>query len=186
MRFLTLLLLVLATSATAAETSSPPLKNAVQNGEVRYVSSTNRYSVAVPSGWKNVPGENLGLKENVLFHPNPVQGFACNVVFIEEALSGKMKLTEMTDSSLSFMEKNLTSFKVTERKQIKGANGVLMERVKYRARILANGVNSKNVIYIVPIADNRLLTITVSGIEPTPDGQADEADAAITKISLLK
>jgi hypothetical protein len=84
------------------------------------------------------------------------------------------------------MEKNLTSFKVTERKQIKGANGVLMERVKYRARILANGVNSKNVIYIVPIADNRLLTITVSGIEPTPDGQADEADAAITKISLTK
>jgi hypothetical protein len=184
MRFLTLLLLALATSA-AAETKTR-FATSPANGDSIYVSSTNRYSVAVPSGWKNVPGENLGLKENVLFHPNPVQGFACNVVFIEEALSGKMKLTEMTDSSLSFMEKNLTSFKVTERKQIKGANGVLMERVKYRARILANGVNSKNVIYIVPIADNRLLTITVSGIEPTPDGQADEADAAIMKISLLK
>ena len=80
----------------------------------------------------------------------------------------------------------MASFKVTERKEIKNANGVSMERVKYRARILANGVNSKNVIYIVPLADNRLLTITVSGIEPTPDGQADEADTAIAKISLTK
>ena len=97
-----------------------------------------------------------------------------------------MKLSEMTDSSISFMEKNMASFKVTERKEIKNANGVSMERVKYRARILANGVNSKNVIYIVPLADNRLLTITVSGIEPTPDGQADEADTAIAKISLTK
>ena len=26
----------------------------------------------------------MGLKENVLFHPKPVQGFACNIVFIEE------------------------------------------------------------------------------------------------------
>ena len=186
MRFLTLLLLLaLATTATAAETKTR-FPTSLENGDSIYVSSTKRYSVPVPTGWRNVPGENMGLRENVMFHPTPVQGFACNIVFIEEALSAKMKLSEMTDSSISFMEKNMASFKVTERKEIKNANGVSMERVKYRARILANGVNSKNVIYIVPLADNRLLTITVSGIEPTPDGQADEADTAIAKISLTK
>jgi hypothetical protein len=42
------------------------------------------------------------------------------------------------------------------------------------------------VVYFVPLNDNRLLTITVSGIEATPDGQADEADTAIAKISLTK
>jgi len=185
MRFLTLLLLALAATATAAETKTQ-FPTSLENGDSIYVSSTKRYSVPVPTGWRNVPGENMGLRENVMFHPTPVQGFACNIVFIEEALSAKMKLSEMTDSSISFMEKNMASFKVTERKEIKNANGVSMERVKYRARILANGVNSKNVIYIVPLADNRLLTITVSGIEPTPDGQADEADTAIAKISLTK
>jgi len=185
MRFLTLLLLALATTATAAETKTQ-FPTSLENGDSIYVSSTKRYSVPVPTGWRNVPGENMGLRENVMFHPTPVQGFACNIVFIEEALSAKMKLSEMTDSSISFMEKNMASFKVTERKEIKNANGVSMERVKYRARILANGVNSKNVIYIVPLADNRLLTITVSGIEATPDGQADEADAAIAKMSLTK
>ena len=185
MRFLTLLLLALAATATAAETKTR-FPTSLENGDSIYVSSTKRYSVPVPTGWRNVPGENMGLRENVMFHPTPVQGFACNIVFIEEALSAKMKLSEMTDSSISFMEKNMASFKVTERKEIKNANGVSMERVKYRARILANGVNSKNVIYIVPLADNRLLTITVSGIEPTPDGQADEADTAIAKISLTK
>jgi hypothetical protein len=97
-----------------------------------------------------------------------------------------MKLSEMTDSSISFMEKNMASFKVTERKEIKNANGVSMERVKCRARFLPNGVSSKNVVYFVPLNDNRLLTITVSGIEATPDGQADEADTAIAKISLTK
>ena len=185
MRFLTLLLLALAATATAAETKTQ-FPTSLENGDSIYVSSTKRYSVPVPTGWRNVPGENMGLRENVMFHPTPVQGFACNIVFIEEALSAKMKLSEMTDSSISFMEKNMASFKVTERKEIKNADGVSMERVKYRARILANGVNSKNVIYIVPLADNRLLTITVSGIEPTPDGQADEADTAIAKISLTK
>ncbi|MFM8549191.1 MAG: hypothetical protein ACKOBS_00720 [Verrucomicrobiota bacterium] len=185
MRLLTLLLLVLATTATAAETKTR-LPTNLENGASIYVSSTKRYSVPVPTGWRNVPGENIGLRENAMFHPTPVQGFACNIVFIEEALSAKMKLSEMTDGSLSFMEKNMPGFKATERKEIKNANGVSMERVKYRARILPNGMSSKNVAYFVPLDDNRLLTITVSGIEATPDGQADEADTAIAKLSLTK
>jgi hypothetical protein len=185
MRFLTLFLLALAATATAAETKTQ-FPTSLENGDSIYVSSTKRYSVPVPTGWRNVPGEKMGLRENVMFHPTPVQGFACNIVFIEEALSAKMKLSEMTDSSISFMEKNMASFKVTERKEIKNANGVSMERVKCRARFLPNGVSSKNVVYFVPLNDNRLLTITVSGIEATPDGQADEADTAIAKISLTK
>ena len=187
MRLLTLLLLLpaLASTATAAETKTR-LPTSLENGDSIYVSSTKRYSVPVPTGWRNVPGENMGLRENVMFHPTPVQGFACNIVFIEEALSAKMKLSKMTDSSISLMEKNMAGFKVTERKEIKNADGVSMERVKYRARFLPNGVSSKNVAYFVPLNDNRLLTITVSGIEATPDGQADEADTAIAKISLTK
>ena len=185
MRFLTLLCLALAATASAAETKTQ-FPTSLENGDSIYVSSTKRYSVPVPTGWRNVPGENMGLRENVMFHPTPVQGFACNIVFIEEALSAKMKLSEMTDSSISFMEKNMASFKVTERKEIKNANGVSMERVKYRARVLPNGVSSKNVAYIIPLNGNRLLTITVSGIEATPDEQADEADTAIVKISLTK
>ena len=185
MRFLTLLLLALATTATAAETKTR-FPTSLENGDSIYVSSTKRYSVPVPTGWRNVPGENMGLRENVMFHPTPVQGFACNIVFIEEALPAKMKLPKMTDNSISLMEKNMAGFKVTERKEIKNADGVSMERVKYRARFLPNGVSSKNVAYFVPLNDNRLLTITVSGIEATPDGQADEADTAIAKISLTK
>ena len=185
MRTLTLLLLALATSASAAETSSYPL-SAIQNGEARYASSTNRYSVAVPAGWKNVPGENMGLKENVLFHPKPVQGFACNIVFIEEPMPRKMKLSEATDASIAFMEKNIHEFRVTERREIKGSNGVMMERVRYRGRFLQQGVTSKNIVYVIPLGEDRLLSITVSGIEATPDTQADEADAAITKIKLIK
>jgi hypothetical protein len=62
----------------------------------------------------------------------------------------------------------------------------MMERVRYRGRFLPQGVTSKNIVYIVPLGEDRLLSITVSGIEATPDNQADEADAAITKISLIK
>ena len=118
MRFLTLLLLALATSASTAEPKTR-FPAGPENGDANYVSSTKRYSVPVPAGWRNIPGENIGQRENVMLHPTPVQGFACNIVFIEEALSGKMKLSEMTDSSISFMEKNLTNFKLTERKEIK-------------------------------------------------------------------
>ena len=74
MRFLTLLLLALAATATAAETKTQ-FPTSLENGDSIYVSSTKRYSVPVPTGWRNVPGENMGLRENVMFHPTPVQGF---------------------------------------------------------------------------------------------------------------
>jgi hypothetical protein len=69
MRFLTLLLLALATSA-AAETKTR-FATSPENGDSIYVSSTKRYSVPVPTGWRNVPGEKMGLRENVMFHPTP-------------------------------------------------------------------------------------------------------------------
>ena len=107
----------------------------------------------------------MGLKENVLFHPKPVQGFACNIVFIEEPMPRKMKLSEATDASIAFMEKNIHEFRVTERREIKGSNGVMMERVRYRGRFLQQGVTSKNIVYVIPLGEDRLLSITVSGIE---------------------
>ena len=75
MRILTLFFLALATTAGAAETKTL-FPTSLENGDSIYVSSTKRYSVPVPTGWRNVPGENMGLRENVMFHPTPVQGFA--------------------------------------------------------------------------------------------------------------
>ncbi len=163
---------------SAAKPDTAPKATALE----RYTTTSKRFSLPVPTGWKNIPGENHGLRDNVFMHPKPVQGFAANVVMIEETAPANLKLGQLVDSSLGLMEKNMPGYATSDRQELKTASGVTMMRVRYQCRFLPNGVTSKNAAYFVLLKDSRLLTITVSGIAATPDAHAAEADAAILKL----
>jgi hypothetical protein len=168
---------------TFAQTSAPKPDAAAQAAaNERYTATSKRFSLPVPTGWKNIPGENHGLRDNVFMHPKPVQGFAANMVFIEETAPAKLKLGQLVDSSLGLMEKNMPGYEASDRQELKTVSGVTMIRVRYQCRFLPNSVTSKNAAYFVLLKDSRLLTITVSGIAATPAEHAAEADAAILKL----
>lgn len=182
-----LLLSLCCLQSTFAQTSAPKPDAAVKAGaNERYTASSKRFSLPVPTGWKNIPGENHGLRDNVFMHPKPVQGFAANMVFIEETAPANLKLGQLVDSSLGLMEKNMPGFEASDRQELKTASGVTMIRVRYQCRFLPNGVTSKNAAYFVLLKDNRLLTVTVSGIAATPADHAAEADAALLKLEAIQ
>jgi hypothetical protein len=183
---LLLLGLCLLQPAYAQTTPSKAAATSPASVEERYTSTSKHFSVPVPKGWKNLPGEKLGLRDNAFTHTQAVEGFTANIVFIEESVSGRASLNDLVKQSLGPLKTQLRDFKALEQKELKCASGDVIVRLRYQAQFLPNGVASKNTAYFVLLKDNRLLTITVSGIAATPDEHVAEAEAAILKLEVSR
>jgi hypothetical protein len=182
LRLCLLLLWISLTQTIFAQTSGPKdLASSRTTFVERYTSTSRRYSIPVPAGWKNLAGENRGLRDNVFMHPTPVQGFSTNIVFIEEPTSAykRASLAQLVSIGTSLMEKKLPSFKLLDRKELKSSSGVPMIRVLYEGLFVPNGLTSRNAVYYALLKDGYLLSITVSGVDSTPEEHRNEAEAAI-------
>jgi len=184
MRSLTLLLTLLGTCLTQAADTHTATTPAYAE-EARYLSTSGRFNIPVPNGWRNTKGENLGLRDNVFLHPKSFGGFTANVVFIEEPTLGLKNLSDLVVASLGNM-KDIPGFKVNETQRLRTAQGESIVMVRYEGNFLPNGTLSNNAAYFIILKNERFLTITVSGTENTPEKCHSEAKAAILDIEISK